>query len=91
MLNFPFRQTFYFTLKCNIAVQNIVKKARGIIFSFERNLVKNTVITESRYQTKAVSKPLEALAWCIQCVYNKLIAAKFSLRYFTQKLSRDTD
>ena len=27
MLNFPFRQTFYFTLKCNIAVQNIVKKA----------------------------------------------------------------
>ena len=27
MLNFPFRQFFYFTLKCNIAVQNIVKKA----------------------------------------------------------------
>ena len=27
MFNFPFRQTFYFTLKCNIAVQNIVKKA----------------------------------------------------------------
>ena len=29
MLNFPFRQTFYFTLKCNIAVQNIVKKAKA--------------------------------------------------------------
>ena len=27
MLHFPFQQTFYFTLKCNIAVQNIVKKA----------------------------------------------------------------
>ena len=27
MLNFPFQQTFYFTLKCNIAVQNIVKNA----------------------------------------------------------------
>ena len=27
MLNFPFRQTFNFTLKCNIAVQNIGKKA----------------------------------------------------------------
>ena len=27
MLNFLFWQTFYFTLKCNIAVQNIVKKA----------------------------------------------------------------
>ena len=29
MLNFPFWQTFYFTHKCNIAVQNIVKKAYG--------------------------------------------------------------
>ena len=36
MLNFPFRQTFYFTLKCNIAVQNIVKKAnRSVHFRYQ--------------------------------------------------------
>ena len=35
MLNFPFQQTFYFTLKCNKAVQNIVKKAKVYSIQFE--------------------------------------------------------
>ena len=54
MLNFPFQQTFYFTPKYNIAVQNIVKKASIKPWNLPKDICENLKILNCDFCQKNV-------------------------------------